>query len=153
MFNIKKSDSTRVAWCRNDAITLGTTDVEFPIFVAPANCILRQISWVPSAAVTQSDTNKQGIYIYNKGAAGTSSNEIISGNTTNAASGGTAISAFNELDLETYFGTNFSTTYNKLSAGDVVSFKNISGGAGVTLASGLLKVVYELTDPETFMRA
>lgn len=145
-YDIKGGISNRESQAYIAAVGAGTTDKERPIFIAPGNCIVRKVSITPQATLERSDTYHHTFYVYDKGASGTGSDVIISGSTMNTPSGGQSILAFNELDIADITGGTYSTTNTILSAGDVVSFKNASGGTTVALPEMLIKVVYELTD-------
>jgi len=122
-------------------------NIEFPIFVAPGNCIVRQVTITPRTSTVRLDTAFHTFYIYDKGSAGTASNVIVSGSTANVNSGTQSLLSFDEVDIKNISsGNTYSSTHNILAAGDVISFANVSGGTAAVIPDMLVKITYELMD-------
>jgi len=148
MYKIKQGDQTRESLFYLKDKAIGSANIQVPVFIAPANCVIRKISFATDTAIARSDTNYEQIYFYDKGSAGTDSNVIISGTTGNTISGGTVLGAYKEIDMVGFdtAATALNSTHKYLTAGDVVTVATISGGTGVAFGHSLIKVVYELTD-------
>lgn len=150
MYDIKRSDRDRISQFAFEEKLAGGTNIEVPVFTAPENCTIVKISFVNENTIVRSDTNHEHIYFYDKGAAGTASNIIISGTTGNTISGGQALNAFDEINMVDLDTTSaISGTHSVLAKGDVVSVATVSGGTGVTLGRALINIYYRLNDIET----
>jgi len=112
-------------------VALGS-DTEVPVFVAPCDGKIKEVGFVPKAAITGADTNYFTLGFKNKGAAGTGTDVIAE----KAYTDGIDVAAFDHEDLGT-------VANNLLSEGDVVSFHKTETGNGMAMPDLIAVVVFQ----------
>lgn len=110
------------------------TDAEQVAFVAPFNCVITAVRWIPSAAITANGTNYTTVSVRNRGAAGTGSALPAS---RSYATGNSSAWVGENMTLS---GTASDLS---LSAGDVVTVQMIHSGTGIQLPAGSVRISYQ----------
>ena len=114
------------------AVGTAGNDADTPVFVAPFDCTVTAVTYVPAATITGAATNNRTLNLRNKAQDGTGTVVVATlnfGNGTNAA-------AFDEKAI-TLSGTAANLD---LVAGDVLALQSLHIGTGITDPGGLLRV-------------
>jgi len=117
---------------RLGSIAAGTDD-ERPVFVAPYNCELTEVTLVNASAIATDAVSFTTISLRDKGADGTADNLIAAISTDT-----TAFAAFDGVSMGT-----LDATHKVLSSGDVVSFKKADSGTGQAIDELLLMLGFK----------
>ena len=131
---LTESARARVVTVLIPAIDQGTED-EIPVFVAPVDCTITKVGFVPEDNITGADNDYFTLGFVNKGDDGSGTDSIASKDYTS----GNDVTAFDFEDLGTVSNAD-------LSAGDVVSFSKTETGNGMATPRLLAVIVYEVTD-------
>lgn len=116
------------------AMAGATTDNEQAAWVAPFNCKVTGVKWLPSAAVTANGTNFSALSVRNRGAAG--SGTALPASRSYVATNSTAFVAED---------CTLSATAADLlvSAGDALTVQMIHTASGVIIPAGSVRISYQ----------
>lgn len=110
--------------------TAGTAD-EWPVFMAPYNCTITAVSWVPAAAVTGVNTNNFALAV----------NNLTDGHTVTTAK--TYASGTNSV-ANTAEALTVSGAGATVEVGDVITLKRTINGDGLASPAGHVRITYKL---------
>jgi len=108
------------------------SDIEVPVFVAPFATIIRQVGFVPQAAITGADTDYFTLSFINKGSDGTGTDEIAAKDYTL----GVDVAEFDFEDLGTLAN-------NRLAKGDTVTFAKVETANGMATPQLITYILFE----------
>lgn len=107
-------------------------DADVAVFVAPFDCTVTSVTYIPNATITGANTNTRAIRLRNKGAAGAGSTVVAE----LQFDSGVNATAYDEKAI-----TLSGTAANRdLAAGDVLAVLSDSVGTGLADPGGLLRV-------------
>lgn len=107
-------------------------DADTPVFVAPFDCTVTAVTYVPAATITGAATNNRTLTLRNKAQDGSGSTTVATLNFGN----GTNANAFDEKVIP-LSGTPANLA---LAAGDVLALQSLHIGTGITDPGGLCRV-------------
>lgn len=120
------------------AVGTAGNDADVPLGVAPYSGTISAVEYIPEATITGAATNNRTVSLINKGQSGAGSTAVASlsfGNGTNApAYDSTAV---------TLSGTPANLA---VVAGDVLGWKSLHVGTGITDPGGLVRVTIAAAD-------
>jgi len=105
----------------------------FSLFVAPYDCTVESVEYIPDASITGANTDTRKVSVINKGSAGAGTTEVA-GLQFNSGVNATAF----DSKAVTLSGTSANLN---LTAGDVVSWKSEAVGNGLADGGGLVRIV------------
>jgi hypothetical protein len=111
--------------------TAGATD-DTVVGVAPFDCTVTAVEYVPEAAITGAATNHRTFHLVNKGQAGSGSTSVA----TLAFDNGVNATANNERAI-TLSGTAANLD---LAEGDTLQWRSVAVGTGITDPGGLVRI-------------
>lgn len=114
------------------AVATAGNDADTAVFVAPFDCTVTAVTYIPSATITGAATNNRTLALRNKGQAGAGTTTVASLNFGN----GTNATAFDEKALT----LSVTAADLDLVAGDVLALQSLHIGTGITDPGGLVRV-------------
>lgn len=114
------------------AVSTAGNDDDTVLGVAPFNCTVTSVVYVPEAAITGAATNHRTVSLVNKGQAGAGTTSVASLTFDN----GVNATAYDERTI-TLSGTAANLD---LAAGDTLQWRSIHVATGITDPGGLVRV-------------
>jgi len=114
------------------AVGTAGNDADTAVFVAPFDCTVTSVTYIPSATITGANTNTRALNLRNKGLTGAGSTVVA----TLQFDSGVNATGFDEKAI-TLSGTPANLN---LVAGDVLALQSLHVGTGITDPGGLLRV-------------
>lgn len=114
------------------AVSTAGNDDDIAAAVAPFDCTVTAVTYIPESGVTGAATNNRTISVVNKGQAGAGSTSVASLTFSN----GTNATAYDETAV-TLSGTAANLD---LASGDVLQWRSVHNGTGIADPGGLVRV-------------